>query len=218
MKKDMTSPTKAAPQQDMPVNSPAARPRRAGVAPSPLKPQHQPTTTPPSVPAKAAFKTAAAAAAKAAAAAAAAAAATAGGGATAAAAPAAPALDVVMEEPPQATTAVAAVAAGAAVAAATTTASSNDTASGWWVHDKDLHAAIATRTPDELGLVWVRLKAGLHPGVTGLLTRTIPAVINWMCLWPYALQGCTHSRGVRLVDGPTWLLLLLLLLLLSSGV
>jgi hypothetical protein len=48
------------------------------------------------------------------------------------------------------------------------------------------------------------LQVGLaHPGVTGLVTRTIPAVINW-CLRPYALPGLSgvHSRGVS--DLVTW--------------
>jgi hypothetical protein len=84
-------------------------------------------------------------------------------------------------------------------------ASSNDTASGWWVQDKDLHAAIATGTPDELGLVWVRLKAGLQltPGCQTGYTH-LPAVVNWMCLSPCALRGL-HSLpgGVRLAAGPT---------------
>jgi hypothetical protein len=38
----------------------------------------------------------------------------------------------------------------------------------------------------------------LAGGVTRLVTRTVPAVINWMCVFPYALLGLSLPGGIRL--------------------
>jgi hypothetical protein len=76
--------------------------------------------------------------------------------------------------------------------------------------------AAATAAADESGYVdfsikspWEKMVASVEvavrrwlslvgmpplPGVTGLVTWTISAVINWMCFWPYALLGLSHSR------------------------